>query len=380
MRKIIKSLSVITILLFTGLQVLAVEVPSNLKIDSFDRTGVNLSWAESTDSIIYLVYYSLTEDMVSWSSMETDYIEWTTTKVSNLEEGQTYYFTVVWIDENWVESDFSEKVMIDYNNSTDNQNIDFVLEWVTVINESKIEADFSLELDNSENAIREFKITNKNDNLDTIEVISTQLNESDSSKLEIDLETNIVAWEQYEFVVIAVNSKTGKNIESWIDSIETFSIQDEVNESENLEFGMEWDTQVTDTTDDSIQLESNNDRTEVFEDNIVEDNAIENNVNESLEENNEKEDFQEYNEQTNIPEEERILAEEWINLNSAWPSEWNLSWVAWENVSSESVENTLLNQANTNSNLPKTWPEHILIIVLSIILSVLVFVFKFRRN
>jgi len=352
MKTTIKTLSSFIIFSLFVSQWFATEIPTNLKVNSFDRTWVELTWTISSDSIIYLVYYSLTSWAESNYVYESDYIEWTSTKISNLEEWKTYYFSVVWIDENGIESTYSEEVVLDYNTKKQDSNIDFVLEWLDVINDKKIEADFSLDLDNSESAIREFKITNKNDRFDTIDVMAAELKDFDNSIIEIDLESPIKAWVEYEFVVIAVSSSTWKNIESWIDSMETFSLQKKVENDINEEFSIEWWT-----NSDNV-------------DNTDTSNAVINNENTDTS-------------NTVINNEE----EEHIEFNSAWPSEWNSNaniqnkkeekqWISWGNISAADIENTTLWLAEKNSKLPTTGPEHIFIIILSIILWALILKFK----
>jgi hypothetical protein len=113
-------------------------------------------------------------------------------------------------------------------------------------------------------------------------------------------------------VIIAITSADWKNIESWIDNIETFTA------------------------------------TEILvEDVIIEDIIVED-----------------------------IIVEENIELNSA--SE-ESNWPTWANIDASDVENTTLALASNNDSLPKTWPEHILMLILSIILWALIFIFKYKK-
>jgi hypothetical protein len=57
---------------------------------------------------------------------------------------------------------------------------------------NKLELNFSNLLDQSTNTIREFKIKNKNDELDLYEVIDNELNVNDSSRLFLTLDKDLV--------------------------------------------------------------------------------------------------------------------------------------------------------------------------------------------
>jgi hypothetical protein len=242
---------------------------------------------------------------------ETDYVDSTNITIDWLESWNTYYFVAKALDENWNESSYSNEVATDINM------IVFGLDTVNVIDKNKIELVFSDNLDSIEWTEREFNVYNKSDELDYFDVVSTYLNPDDNHKLELTLDRDIEIWVEYEVVVIAIKNSSLENIESGIDSVETFTLTDSVANSFTWEILEEDTTSSWDTLNDE-------------------------NLNQ--------------------------------DLNSA--DEWS---IVWANIDESELENTTFWAAQNNSSLPKTGPEHILIFVLSIVLAWLFFVFKYKK-
>ncbi len=68
---------------------------------------------------------------------------------------------------------------------------------------------------------------------------------------------------------------------------------------------------------------------------------------------------------------------------SAWTEEWSntcYTWNAWKNVSDEDVINSPETVAEDIEELTDTWPEHILLVVLAMILWLVMFKFQRRRQ
>lgn len=319
MKNFFKIFSFLILLFALTIESFAIDSPVNLNIDSTTNNSVNLSWDSNEEAFMYYVYYSKKSGADTWYDMQTDFIEYNSLEISDLEIGETYYFVVVALDENWDESDYSNEVIVDIvdpnaiisnEDKTSNDDavkditeIDFALNSINVVEYNKIELIFSNTLDDSEDTIREFKIVNTDDNLDTFEVVSTKLNNEDFKVLELTLDRNTEIWNEYEVVIIAITSETWKNIESWIDNTEIFSVV-EISETD-------------------LEIEENN-----------------------------------------------------VELNAA--SE-EAIWPTWANINASEIENTTLSLSKNNENLPKTWPEHILMFILSIVLWALIFVFKYKK-
>lgn len=327
MKNIFKVFSSILLSFILVIQSFAVEGPTNLKLDSSNENSVNISWDTVENAFMYYVYYDKKSWLDSWYDMQTEFIEANNIEISELEVGSTYYFTVISVDQNWEESTFSNELVVDITDtnsvlSGEVNSVDFALDSIELISYDKLELDFTNNLENTDDSMREFKIVNKNDNLDVFEVLSNELNIDDNSKIELILDREVEIWNEYEVIIIAITSSNWNIIESWIDNTETFIVEEiiELNSAtENTE-----DVNTEDTNTESTDLNA----------------AAEN------------------------------LEDEVVNTTNLWPT--------WTNIDSSEVENTTLVLAENNSNLPKTWPEHILILILSIILWT--FIFKFKRS
>ena len=302
--------------------VFALNAPDNFKIDSVNDNSVDLSWDLVNNAYVYYVSYWTT----SWWTYEnqTDFIDGNKTSIPSLIPWTTYYFVVTSLDENWKESSFSRELSLDFNKKI------FSLESVSVKSKNNIELKFSEPLDSTEWTEREFNIYKKSNKLDDFNVISSNLDANDNSKLNIVLDRDIEPWIEYEIVVVAIKNKSLKNIESWIDSIEWFILNSA------------WiGSTLTGSTSTGSTLTG----------------AIVNDLNSAW---------------TGSTSTGSIVND----LNSAWIEK---SSVVWANVDNKELNNTTLWAAENNNKLPKTWPESILILILSVILWALVFVFKYKK-
>lgn len=311
MKKIQKITSFMVLMFSLVLQSFAIEAPNSFSVDAVDWNSIDLKWEAVDDALMYNVYFDKNSWTDTWYSV-WEYTEDTSITIWDLEWWQTYYFSVVSLDAMWEESTFSNELVVDinYSNSletTDNIQDDlidsvseinnFALKTIEVITYSKIELEFTNVLDDSEWTNREFKIRNKNDVLDEFEVVEAIIDEKNKNKLILTLNNDLVIWNEYEVITIAIFNNNWENIESWIDNSENFIV------------------------------------------------------------------------------EEIIISEE-TELNAASEEEWP----NWINIESNEINNTTLALAENSDSLPKTGPEHILMIILSIILGTLVFLFKYKKS
>lgn len=298
MKLLLKFLSFFAIFWIWLLQTFAIDAPANLKVDSINDTNINLSWDTASGAYMYYVSYWKT----SWGKYEnqTDFVEKNNVTIDSLEPNNTYYFVVTALDENGDESTYSNELAEDITKSI------FSLNSVNVISPTKIELVFSDPLDSTEWTERDFNIYNKSDKLDSFEVLSTDLNKDDNTKLDLTLDRELKTWIEYEVVVTAIKNSSLKNIESGIDSVETFILNKEL--AKTATGSNTWETATED-------------------------------------------------------------------LNSASDK----SSLIWSNIDNNELKNTTLGVASKTSKLPTTWPEDILILILSIILSALFFIFKYKK-
>ncbi|MFK7779673.1 MAG: fibronectin type III domain-containing protein [Candidatus Gracilibacteria bacterium] len=298
MKSIFRFLGFVSLLFVLIVESFALDAPSDVEIESFTDTSVVVKWEPLEDAIMYYVYYSKVSGVDADYENYSDFVEGDSVEITELEEGQNYYFAVTSLDENGEESVYSEEIVFDVNNidQAKRSDLDFALDGVSVISYNKIELSFTNPLDNSKDTMREFKVVNKSDNFDTFEVILTELNPKNDLLLGVTLDRNLKVGNQYEVIIVAIVSATGRNIESGIDNIETFTVR-KINET--------------------------------------------------------------------------------VELNSASPEE-ETSLIG-TNLSAEEVENTTLALANNQTALPTTGPEHVLMLILSIILGAVIFIFNYKK-
>ena len=334
MKNYLKLMSFFILLFAFIFESFAIDTPKNFKLDSIKENSVSLSWDKVDKAFMYYIQYDRKSWVKDGYELETDFIETSSWTISNLEYWNTYYFSVIALNDKWEESNFSEELAIDLVDKSD-EDFEFVLKWVNVVANNKLELNFSNLLDQSTNTIREFKIKNKNDELDLYEVIDNELNVNDSSRLFLTLDKDLVVWIEYELLVIWIISSTGKNIESWIDNVETFILTKQI---------IPETTKVEETKDQSL-------------------------IPETLEVKETKDETK--NEEIEVEKAEENKEETGIELNSAWPSG--------KNLTTKEAENNTLSLSKNNNNLPKTWPEHVLLIIFSLLIVWMLFVLKYKK-
>lgn len=298
----------------------AIDAPMNFKVD--DTSNVNsVVWDNVEWALWYFVYYSTESGIEKWYENQSGLIEENKFEWVDLIEWTTYYLTVVSIDENWEESIYSDEIIIAESNTDSEVTNNEIIENNEIMNNEVIDTTFALEsinnlsldilevwftvwLEDSEDAVREFKITNKNDSLDTFNTEFSYVDELDNTKVILTLDRELELGNEYEVVVIAINDINGNNIEAWIDSFEIFTVK-EITEEENIEINS-W----VDNTDK-----------EVF-----------------------------------INEEENIELNSWVD-----------------------EEQTLEEVAASTTKLADTGPEHILLLIVSIIFWAFIFKFKYKK-
>lgn len=228
MKKILAFIT--TIFLFFGfvLESFAIDAPSNLKVDSSTNSSVVLSWDVLADAYMYSVYYW--KKSLVWTSSgtydnQTEYVEWNTVEIKDLDSW-VYYFSVVALNDLWDESTFWKELMFDTSSDpiTGAASSSFVLKSINVVSLNWVELTFSAPIEDVENAVREFKIVNKADSLDAFNVVKTEVNPEDATKLLLTLDKDTNIWSEYEVTVTAIKSADAKNIEAWIDSTEVFMV------------------------------------------------------------------------------------------------------------------------------------------------------------
>ncbi len=256
MKNLFKLFSVFLIIAVSIFSVHAVNAPTNLKMIDAGTDFIKMWWDEAEWAWGYYMYYGKKSWVDNWYDLESyELIEWLETQIDWLDPATTYYFSVTSIDENWDEAGFSEEWVFSTTNVLWESIewavwVKFEFIWVSVKTYDTLELTFSSDLDASDSAVREFKIVNKGDILDEIEVISTQLNEADTKRITLALWEKTLPNTEYEVTVIAITDKDGRTIESWIDSIDSFVVPEIIETSivdDELEVDLKAAAEVSDT-------------------------------------------------------------------------------------------------------------------------------------
>ena len=329
MTNIWKFLLIIFVSIFSFVQVKALDAHTWLVLNESSSDSLNISWDAVTDSTGYYVYYS-TESWI-YDQQVDELIETTNVIINALEASTTYYVSVVSLDSQWVESENSLELETETSASEEIVWDPFSLQSVQVNSFSEIELTFSEALEINPDASREFKVLNKEDSLDELLVVKTQVNEEDTTKVVLTFDRETLPATEYELTVIDIKSDSGKNIESWIDGISSFS------------------------TPNEFEVE------EVLEEPIVEDMPVEEGIDLNA-----------------AGESDETVVEETpdMALNSAAP----LDAVSWETLTEDDIEKNTVSEASKTEELPNTGPTHILLFILTFIIATLFFVFRFKRS
>ncbi len=279
-----------------------------------EPTSLEITWEKLDSASWYFVYYSES----AWKDYKTfwDIIEENKTIITWLKENTTYYVVVTTLDKTTEEeSDFSPEWIF---NTTSLNETKFALNKVETKSPTELELTFSKNIDQGEEALREFKITK--DNKEITKVKEVKLVENDKTKLTLILSNPITTWE-YKIVVISIRDEDWKNIEEWINWELKFMVSDFSNTT----------TETTTTTETATV--DNNTPLISAEENIVDLNAWD-------------------------PETDN----QYYGL--AWK---NMTWVlsTWEII------------ANESTKLPQTWPESIFLFLGSLMLG---WIFYFRKR
>lgn len=263
------------------------------KLESSTDSSISITWDKSDEATWYYVYYS----DASWWDYNPfwDIYETNKATITWLKPWTTYYVVVTYLNKNTNdESKLSPEWVFNTKNSSLNK---FTLDDVKVINWKNIELTFNTELDLSEDAAKEFKITQNNK--EVVWISEAKIDEEDNKKLKLTLDNQLATWE-YKITVIYLTNKEWKNIEEWIN----------------------WELKF-----------------------IVNENDLIN---------------------TDVSE-ELIIENEWLN---SWDTtvQWEYYWLAWKSMTwvlsnGESV-------AGESKKLPQTWPESIILIFISMLLSI----------
>ncbi len=218
--KKILSLTSILILFFVGISSVF-SANYWFKLDSVDKDKAKFSWDE-TEKAPYKQISYWTKSSSDWThSEETDLFEWTSYTISWLKANTTYYFSLVWINSDWEKIFTSNEVKAEIWDTWEEKI--FKLEKVEQIEKNKLKLKFSNKL------AKEQKISNLNFKIESILdeniyllVSNWEVDEEDSKNLILTLNEAAKIWTEYKVVVLSILDEDGNTIKYWVDSEQVF--------------------------------------------------------------------------------------------------------------------------------------------------------------
>lgn len=222
---------------------------------------------------------------------------------------------------------------------------DFKIVETQVLNFKQIYVTFNQNILEEEGVVRDFKLTNKDDSWDELYTVNAELDEFNKKMLLLTFDNEAQANWVYELLVINLLDEFWRNIESWINSIATVQMPNEIIEEIDLNSTDNEEPIIEDTFTWTVNVE-------------VEWNEVENDINVEVEWNEVNVDI-EWNEVENNIE---------LELNS------------WEDVWEDFVIKNIESESKDIENLPETWPANLFIFILASILWLLIFVFRFKKS
>ena len=219
-------------LLFPLQAVFAIGAPSGLSVDETTTVSATLSWESVDNAAAYSIYY-----WVDPSSLdEKDLVETSPYTLLWLENNTIYYAAVVANDDSFEESLQSEQITFTTWNSAPATTVSvsssssFALENVEVLSETKLKLSFNADINSGEDSPREFKITNKFDELERLVVFDSEIDEQEKNTLILTMENPIPTSAQYNVTVVRLNNEAGSSIQNGIDGIASFISPDSFEE------------------------------------------------------------------------------------------------------------------------------------------------------
>ena len=219
MKTLLKIITSLGLFIFTTLWVYAISAPTNVSILSVEETSFTLNWDEVDEALGYLVYYST----VSWdyNFISPDLISETSYTVTGLDAGSTYYASVVSVDMEQNESEYSSEVEVTTGEVVE----DFALESIEVVDEGTINAVFNSNIEISDDIVPAFKVSKKDDVLDELDILTVYVDKSFAPNvvsIVFDPLTLPEVGVEYDVIVIDIQDIQWRNIEAWVDATETF--------------------------------------------------------------------------------------------------------------------------------------------------------------
>ena len=280
-------------------------------LDEATESSLKISWEKQTNALGYYIYYG--KNPANWKTYESsvpDFIDSTGGTITSLDPDTKYYVAIVAVDENGEESGYSPEINFDTKKAGTSPKLS--VKEVEVVSSHSLNLLFNVDLDNSTNAQREFKLIDQ-----------TNGGEKEVTKSEIKNGKNVIVtlWSdmlpntKYELTVLGIQDKNGKSIESWVDGIISFI-------SPSIFPTVEQVNTTNAVIEEIPPLNSGS-----AEEDVVEKKSM-------------------------------------------------TSGMSGQNVQLDNIKKTVTsNVAKESTNLPQTWPEHIILLIISLLVGALVFMY-----
>lgn len=186
-------------------------------------TSLSIDWEEIEGAAAYYVYYDVKSGVEDgYASGLSDTFDVPGAEITNLEPGTTYYVAITVFDKNGEESNFSPEGV--FTTKTTGGAESFALESIEVASKDTLHLHFNADLDDAEDAEREFKITSDTAGYHEYSVIETEL--VSPEVLAVTLDEDMIVWREYDVTVITLTDADGRNIESGVDGITTITVDE----------------------------------------------------------------------------------------------------------------------------------------------------------
>lgn len=268
--------------------------------------SLKLSWDKDDKAVYYQITYWEKPFSERQNSIETEAVDWTNYEIKWLDLSKKYYFTLIGLDSAWNEVFKTE----DLEKNPSSSSWSFALKSTSLKEKDNLRLTFSKKLDLTKIGQFDFLIESMDGTKTLLKVVDIKEVEGDDKSIDLFFESDTLDWVDYKLVILAIFDEQGNNIKFWVDS----------------EIKFKW-----------------------WELNKVNSVEVKNDLNSA---------WPEWN----------FLEEKTENKPADKKEEQTVSWsFSWNEVSKENVWKNVETISKNKDNLPKTWPEIILLLILALV-------------
>lgn len=214
---------------------------SELKVDSSTNSSIKFSWDKDDKAKYYQIKYW---EKSNSESKETEYLDTNIFELQGLDS-KKYFFTLVWVDDNGTELFKSKEIEFDLSSkaSQTNEKWTFSVVSAELTSENILKLTFSKNLDSSKVKDSEFKIESVKNPSDYLKVKNVKSVSSDPKSIELEFEWIPTENEEYKLTVIAIFDEKGNNIKFWVDSETRFvwwNVKKIVSDEKEFDLNSSW--------------------------------------------------------------------------------------------------------------------------------------------